>query len=79
MSTSTSTDEQAAPDESRASLLPELVALLRDSRGELREEWVRRITRENLLGVMTPEEIFSEVTAVYDNYVDVLMSSSSSS
>jgi rsbT co-antagonist protein RsbR len=64
-------------DEARAgvsaeSLLPELVALLRARRTELREEWVRRITEAALLNVMTPEEIFSEVTAVYDNYVDVL-------
>src|ERR687895_789701 len=27
---------------------------------------------ERLLTVMTPEEIFSELTAVYDNYVDAL-------
>jgi len=53
-------------------LLPELVALLRDQRTVLREEWVRRITDAALLHVMSPEEIFSEVTAVYDNYVDVL-------
>ena len=53
-------------------LLHELVAHLRDKRTELREEWVRRITGANLLGVMTAEEIFSEVTAVYDNYVDAL-------
>jgi rsbT co-antagonist protein RsbR len=53
-------------------LLPELVSLLRDQRTALREEWVRRITDEALLRVMTPEEIFTEVTAVYDNYVDVL-------
>jgi rsbT co-antagonist protein RsbR len=33
---------------------------------------VRKITEESLLRVMTPEEIFTEVTAVYDNYVDVL-------
>ncbi len=55
-----------------ASLLPELVAYLRQNRTQLREEWVRRITDDRLLGVMTPEEIFSEVTAVYDNYVDAL-------
>jgi rsbT co-antagonist protein RsbR len=54
------------------SLLRELVAYLRQRRTELREEWVRRITDAQLLGVMTPEEIFSEVTAVYDNYVDAL-------
>src|SRR5919199_5037563 len=54
------------------SLLKELVAHLRDKRGALREEWARRITDAQLLEVMTPEEVFSEVTAVYDNYVDAL-------
>ena len=53
-------------------LLHELVDLLRQSREGLREEWARRITDADLLGVMTPEEIFSEVTAVYDNYVSAL-------
>jgi rsbT co-antagonist protein RsbR len=53
-------------------LLHELVSLLRERRTELREEWARRITEGALLQVMTPEEIFSEVTTVYDNYVDVL-------
>ena len=56
-----------------ASLLRELVAYLRESRTQLREEWVQRISAEaRLLSVMTSEEIFSEVTAVYDNYVDAL-------
>jgi rsbT co-antagonist protein RsbR len=72
MSTSTSADDRRSPETADESLLPELVALLRDRRGELREEWVRKITDAALLGVMTPEEIFSEVTTVYDNYVDVL-------
>ena len=49
-----------------SSLLHELIEYLRDNRTELREEWVKRITQAQLLGVMTPEEIFSEVTAVYD-------------
>jgi rsbT co-antagonist protein RsbR len=53
-------------------LLHELVDYLRQHRTDLREEWVRRITDAQLLRVMTPEEIFSEVTAVYDNYVDAL-------
>ena len=63
------TPAQAAPSET---LLHELVAYLRRNRTQLREEWVRRITDAQLLRVMTPEEIFSEVTAVYDNYVDTL-------
>ncbi|MDQ4082744.1 MAG: STAS domain-containing protein [Actinomycetota bacterium] len=54
------------------SLLPELVAYLRQNRTDLREEWVRRITNAQLLRAMTAEEIFTEVTAVYDNYVDAL-------
>ena len=54
------------------SLLHELVEYLRENRGELRELWARRITDAELLSVMTGDEIFSEVTAVYDNYVDAL-------
>jgi rsbT co-antagonist protein RsbR len=58
--------------EQKASLLPELVAHLQDSRGELRQEWATRIHEAHLLSTMTPQEIFSEVTSVYDNYVEVL-------
>jgi rsbT co-antagonist protein RsbR len=54
------------------SRLGELVAYLRAERPELREEWARRITDAQLLTVMTASEVFSEVTAVYDNYVDAL-------
>jgi rsbT co-antagonist protein RsbR len=53
-------------------LLHQLVEYLRQNRTELRERWARKITDAQLLSVMTPEEIFSEVTAVYDNYVDAL-------
>ena len=53
-------------------LLSELVAHLRDNRTKLREEWAQRITDANLLVSMTPQEVFSEATAVYDNYVEVL-------
>ena len=60
-----------APDNS-AALLRELVAHLRENRTELREEWARRITEAQLLTALTPEEIFSEATSVYDNYVEVL-------
>jgi rsbT co-antagonist protein RsbR len=55
-----------------ASLLRELVAYLREHRPELREAWVERIAEAQLLRVMTAEEVFSEMTAVYDNYVDAL-------
>jgi rsbT co-antagonist protein RsbR len=53
-------------------LLPELVAHLRRSRTRLRQEWATRITDAHLLSAMTPQEIFSEATSVYDNYVEVL-------
>ena len=53
-------------------LLPGLVAHLRDNRTALRQEWASRITTSGLLSAMTPEEIFSEATSVYDNYVEVL-------
>ena len=53
-------------------LLHELVEYLRENREELREEWVERITDAELLGAMSREEIFSEATAIYDNYVDAL-------
>jgi rsbT co-antagonist protein RsbR len=59
------------PDVSDA-LLRELVAHLRQNRDELREKWVQRITDAQLLGAMSREEIFTEATAVYDNYVDTL-------
>ena len=53
-------------------LLRELVAHLREESSQLREEWVARISDAGLLGVMSAEEIYSEVKAVYDNYVDAL-------
>jgi rsbT co-antagonist protein RsbR len=53
-------------------LLPQLVHHLRQNRTALREEWARRITEAELLTAMSPEEIFSEATTVYDSYVEVL-------
>src|SRR5262249_56849360 len=53
-------------------LLRELVAHLRENRTQLREEWARRITEAKLLTAMTPEEVFAEATAVYDNYLEAL-------
>ena len=53
-------------------LLPELVAHLREHRTPLRREWANRITDESLLSAMTPQEVFTEATSVYDNYVGVL-------
>ena len=71
------TDQQ--PDEVDAgdaeevkTLLPQLVAHLHEHRTELRQEWATRISDAHLLAAMTPQEVFSEVTSVYDNYVEVL-------
>jgi rsbT co-antagonist protein RsbR len=63
-----STESSSGDDE----LLQELVAYLRDNRTELREEWAQRISDAKLLQVMSDEEIFSEATEVYDNYMDAL-------
>src|ERR687895_605211 len=60
------------PPDSSAALLRQLVGHLRQNRSQLREEWARRITDAELLTAMSPEEIFSEATSVYDNYVEVL-------
>src|SRR2546427_9148748 len=60
------------PYESSPGLLRNLVAHLRQNRTQLREEWARRITDAKLLTAMSNEEIFSEATSVYDNYVEVL-------
>jgi rsbT co-antagonist protein RsbR len=68
---STSSAGQGVPKHD-AQLLPELVAHLRENRTQLREEWARRITDGNLLTSMSDEEIFSEATSIYDNYVEVL-------
>ena len=69
------TDDSQGTAEARDAddrLLPELVAHLRDSRTDLREQWTGRITDAHLLSAMTEEEIFSEATTIYDNYVEVL-------
>ena len=58
--------------EASAVLLRELVAHLRQNRTQLREEWAARITEAQLLTAMSKEEIFTEATSVYDNYVEVL-------
>src|SRR5437773_713079 len=58
--------------DSSAVLLRGLVAHLREHRTGLRKEWAHRIIAARLLNTMTDEEIFAEVTSVYDNYVDAL-------
>src|SRR5207245_4732990 len=61
-----------ASSESAASLLRELVPHLRQNRTQLRQEWARRITEAKLLTAMSADEIFTEATAVYDQYVEAL-------
>jgi len=62
----------ARRSEDDRSLVQELVAHLREERTERREEWARRISEAELLSVMSDDEIFTEATEVYDNYVDAL-------
>jgi rsbT co-antagonist protein RsbR len=59
-------------DESATTLLSELAAHLRESRTQLRQEWAQRITKARLLTAMTEQEVFTEATAVYDQYVEAL-------
>jgi rsbT co-antagonist protein RsbR len=67
----TESKSQDARNEDEA-LLPELVAHLRAHRTRLRQQWAERITQAHLLSAMTAQEVFSEATSVYDNYVEVL-------
>ena len=60
------------PHHEGVQLLPELVAHLRHLRTPLRQEWAKRINDAHLLSSMTAQEVFSEATSVYDNYVEVL-------
>src|SRR5467141_3644166 len=68
----TENDAAAPMPEGGVGLLRELVAHLRQNRTQLREEWARRIREAELLTAMSEEEIFTEATSVYDNYVEVL-------
>jgi len=63
-------DHRTHPEDE--ALLPELVAHLRANRTQLRQQWAERITGAHLLSSMTSQEVFSEATSVYDNYVEVL-------
>ncbi len=65
-------DRDMSDGERNGFLLPELVAHLREGRTALRQEWATRITDAHLLSSMTSQEVFSEATSVYDNYVEVL-------
>ena len=67
-------ETNAAPflTDNSAALLREMVAHLRLNRTQLREQWATRIREAELLTAMSQEEIFSEATSVYDNYVEVL-------
>jgi rsbT co-antagonist protein RsbR len=65
-------DKTSSASGMRSALLRQLVSHLRQNRTQLREEWARRITDARLLTAMSNEEIFSEATSLYDNYVEVL-------
>jgi rsbT co-antagonist protein RsbR len=71
MTKSSSEDEQVVHAANNR-LLPQLVAHLQKHRTELQADWVQRIEATKLLHAMTPQEIVSETSSVYDNYVDVL-------
>ena len=64
--------QRTGRDETATTLLSELVAHLREYRTDLRQEWAQRITKARLLTAMTEEEVFTEATAVYDQYVEAL-------
>ncbi|MQB01771.1 MAG: PAS domain-containing protein [Actinobacteria bacterium] len=66
------TSGDAQGSQNADALLRELVGHLRRHRSQHRAEWARRISAAELLTAMSPEEIFSEATSVYDNYVEVL-------
>lgn len=53
-------------------VLRELVGHLRQQRGQLCEEWAKRITSAAFLSTMTNAEILLECGAVYDNYLGTL-------
>lgn len=53
-------------------LLPQLVAHLREHRAGLKDEWTARIREANFLQAMTAQEMSDETTRVYDSYVEVL-------
>jgi rsbT co-antagonist protein RsbR len=59
-------------DQAASTLLSELVAHLREHRTDLRQEWALRITKARLLTAMSEDEVFTEATAVYDQYVEAL-------
>jgi rsbT co-antagonist protein RsbR len=65
-------DQRSDRDETAAALLSELVAHFREHRTDLRQEWAQRITKAQLLTAMTEDEVFTEATAVYDQYVEAL-------
>ena len=64
--------QRAGDGETTMTLLSELVAHLRENRTDLRQEWAQRITKAKLLTAMTEDEVFTEATAVYDQYVEAL-------
>lgn len=68
----TRTSPAQSPTAPTSAVLSELVAHLRQNRDRLRELWVQRIVEGKYLTAMSAEEIFAEVTSVYDSYLEVL-------
>ncbi len=68
--TQTAGDFPTLDREDEEQLLPQLVAHLREHRTKLRQEWAGRIGDARLLHAMTPQEMATETTSVYDNYVE---------
>ncbi|PYT79663.1 MAG: hypothetical protein DMG40_15025 [Acidobacteria bacterium] len=57
---------------SEGELFRELVEHLRLNRASLREEWAGRIHKAGLLTAMSREEVFTEATEIFDNYIQAL-------
>lgn len=55
-----------------AELLTQLTAHLQQHRAKLRDQWAARIRDAHLLEAMTAQEMATETSSVYDNYVEVL-------
>jgi rsbT co-antagonist protein RsbR len=61
-----------SPAGNRVDLVGEWVAHLRRRHGPLREEWVRRVRKADMLLAMSDSEKLSEATSLYDKYLELL-------
>ena len=58
--------------QSDVELMAELLSYLRKRRVRLCSIWMRQISRNNLMGSMTVDEILKECSAIYENYLATL-------